>query len=75
MEEEETEMPFFGALADVAPTIGSTAVSIKNRIECELDRTVFCKYIAFTTVPPSLLEDRKRPIFPKPTRVSYNYET
>ncbi|KAJ5825471.1 hypothetical protein N7474_002609 [Penicillium riverlandense] len=75
MEEEEVEMSFFAALPDVAVTIGSTAVSIRNRIQRELDKTVFCKYIAFTNVPPSLLEDRKRPIFPKSTRIFYNHDT
>lgn len=75
MEEEETEMSFFGTLHDAATTVGSTAVSIKKLVQRELDRTVFCKYIAFTNVPPSLVEDSKRRIFPKSTRVFYNHET
>lgn len=62
-------------MPDVAVTIGSTAVTIRNRIQRELDRTVCCKYITFTDVPPCLLEDRKRPIFPKSTRIFYNHET
>jgi hypothetical protein len=66
---------FVGAFPDVAVTIGSTAVTIQNRIQRELDRTLFCKYVAPANVPPSLIEDSKRSIFPKWTRIFHNHDT